>query len=71
MPILRQISHELLSAIYSQTDIRGMLQSPSLICLFEERDLRGAFVLAGYPILGPIDGKTPAIVPLLHATRNA
>jgi hypothetical protein len=65
MPILRQISHELLSAIYSQTDIRGILQSPSLICLFEGTDLKGAFVPEGYPILGPIHGKTPAVIPLL------
>lgn len=71
MPILRQISHELLSAIYSQTDIRGILQSPSLICLFEGTDLKGAFVPEGYPILGPIHGKTPAVIPLLQATPNA
>lgn len=62
MPILRQISHELLSAIYSQTDIRGMLQSPSLICLFEGTDLKGAFAPDGYPNLGPIHGKTPAVI---------
>lgn len=62
MPILRQISHELLSAIYSQTDIRRMLQSPSLICLFEDIHLKGAFVPDGYPTLGPIHGKTPAVI---------
>jgi hypothetical protein len=62
MPILRQISHELLSAIYSQTDIRRMLQSPSLICLFEDTDLKGAFVPDGYPNLGPIHGRTPAVI---------
>lgn len=62
MPILRQISHELLSAIYSQTDIRRMLQSPSLICLFEDTDLKGAFVPDGYPNLGPIHGKTPVVI---------
>jgi hypothetical protein len=41
MPILRQISHEILSAIYSRTDIRQHFQSPSLICLFEGTDLKG------------------------------
>lgn len=64
MPILRQISHELLSAIYSQTDVRGILQSPSLICLFEGTELKGAFVPEGYPDMGPIHGKTPAVIPL-------
>lgn len=64
MPILRQISHELLSAIYSQTDVRGILQSPSLICLFEGAELKGAFVPEGYPDMGPIHGKTPAVIPL-------
>jgi hypothetical protein len=69
MPILRQISHELLSAIYSQTDIRRVLQSPSLICLFEGTDLKGAFVPEGYPDVGPIHGKTPAVIPPLQQAK--
>jgi hypothetical protein len=70
MPILRQISHELLSAIYSQTDIRGVLQSPSLICLFEGTELKGAFVPEGYPDVGPIHGKTPAVIPSLQQAKS-
>jgi hypothetical protein len=67
MLILRQISHELLSAIYSQTDIRGVLQSPSLVCLFEGADLKGVFVPEGYPDVGPVHEKTPAVIPtVLH-----
>jgi hypothetical protein len=65
MPILRQISNELLSAIYSQTDIRGILQSPSLISLFDGTRLMGAFVPEGYPDVGAIYGKTPAVIPPL------
>lgn len=69
MPILRQISHELLSAIYSQTDLRGILQPPSLICLFDGTDLKGAFVPEGYPNIGPIHGKTPGSIPPLEQAQ--
>jgi hypothetical protein len=62
MPILRQISHELLSAIYSQTDIRNSLYLPSLVCLFDGTALKGAFVPEGYPNIGTVHGKNPGVV---------
>jgi hypothetical protein len=62
MPILRQIAHELLSAIYSQTDIRNGLYIPSLVCLFEGSELKDAFVPDDYPTVGPVHGKTPGVV---------
>jgi hypothetical protein len=62
MPLLRQISHELLSAIYSQTDVRTAIYLPSLVCIFEGTNLKGACVPEGYPTIGPVHGKEPAIV---------
>lgn len=62
MPILRQISHELLSSIYSQTDVSQRFYLPSLVCIFNGTDLKGAFVPEEYPDVGPIHGKTPAVI---------
>lgn len=63
MPILRQIAHEMLSAIYSQTDVRECFYLPSLVCIFHGEQLHGAFVPEGYPDIGPVHGKQPAVVP--------
>lgn len=62
MPLLRQISHELLSAIYSQTDVGEVIYLPSLVCIFEGTNLKGACVPAGYPNIGPVHGKNPAVI---------
>jgi hypothetical protein len=62
MPLMRQIAHELLSAIYSQTDARDVIYLPSLVCLFVGSELKGAFVPEGYPNIGPVHGKTPAVI---------
>jgi hypothetical protein len=62
MPLLRQISHELLSAIYSQTDVREVIYLPSLVCIFEGTILKGACMPEGYSNIGPVHGKTPAVV---------
>lgn len=62
MPILRHISHELLSAIYSQTDVREVVYLPSLVCIFEGTNLKGACVPEGYSRIGPVHGKTPAVI---------
>jgi hypothetical protein len=62
MPLLRQISHELLSAIYSQTDVREVIYLPSLVCIFEGTTLKGACVPEGYSRIGPVHGKAPAVV---------
>jgi hypothetical protein len=63
MPLLRQISHELLSAIYSQTDVRECFYLTSLVCTFRGTELLGAFVPEGYVNIGPVHGKTPAVIP--------
>lgn len=63
MPILRQISHELFSAIYTQTDIRECFYLPALVCTFRGTELQGAFVPEGYPNIGPIHGRSPAEIP--------
>jgi hypothetical protein len=63
MPILRQISHELLSAIYSQTDVRQSIYLPSLVCIFEGTELKCACIPEEYPAMGPVHGKTPAVIP--------
>lgn len=62
MPLLRQISHELVSAIYSQTDVREFIYLPSLVCIFENAVLKGACVPEGYPVIGQVQGKTPAVI---------
>lgn len=62
MPLLRQISHELLSAIYSQTDVREIIYLPTLVCFFEGTNLKGACVPEGYSRIGPVHGKTPAVI---------
>jgi hypothetical protein len=62
MPLMRQIAHELLSAIYSQTEARDVIYLPSLVCLFVGSELKGAFVPEGYPDIGPVHGKTPAVI---------
>ena len=69
MPILRQTSHELLSAIYSQTDLRDKLYLPSLVCLFVNTDLRGAFIPEGYPNVGAVHGKNPGVVKRFYQTK--
>lgn len=62
LPILRQIAHEMLSAIWSQSYIRELVDLPTLVCTFRGTELLGAFVPGGYPDLGPIYGRAPAIV---------
>ena len=62
MPLLRQISHELLSAIYSQTDVREVIYLPSLVCIFDGTKLESACVPEGYPNIGPVYGKSPAVI---------
>lgn len=62
MPLLRQVSHELLSAIYSQTDVREIIYLPSLVCFFEGTNLKGACVPEGYSRIGPVHGKAPAVI---------
>lgn len=62
VPLLRQIAHELLSAIYSQTDVRELIYLPSLVCIFKNTDLKGAYIPEGYPTIGPVHGKTPAVI---------
>lgn len=62
MPLLRQISHELLSAIYSQTDVREFIYLPSLVCIFEGTNLKGACVPEGYSRIGSVHGKTLAVI---------
>lgn len=62
MPLLRQISHELLSAIYSRTDVRDVICPPCLVCIFEGTNLKGACVPEGYPSVGAVYGKNPAVI---------
>lgn len=62
MPILRQNSHELLSAIFSQTDVREVINLPSLVRIFEGTDLKAASVPEGYSRIGPVHGKMPAVI---------
>ena len=62
MPLLRQVSHELLSAIYSQADAREFIYLPSLVCIFEGTNLKGACVPEGYSRIGLVHGKTPAVI---------
>jgi hypothetical protein len=62
MPILRQISHELLSSLYSQIEVLKRIYLPSLVCTFNGTDLLGAFVPEGYPDMGLIYGKTPGVI---------
>jgi len=69
MPILRQISHELLSAIWSQSDIRELFDLPSLVCMFRGTELQGVFVPEGYPELGFIYGHRATVVPRKKMTR--
>lgn len=59
MPLLRQISYELLSAIYSQTDVKELIYVPSLVCIFAGTNLKGAFVPEDYPTIGAVHGKNP------------
>jgi hypothetical protein len=63
LPILRQISHELISAVYSQTDIRECLYLPALVCIFRGTELQRAFVPEEYPDMGPVYGKAPGVIP--------
>jgi hypothetical protein len=62
LPILRQIAHEMRSAIYSQTDIRECFYLTGLVCIFHGTQLQGAFVPQGYPNIGPVHGRQPAVV---------
>lgn len=62
MPLLRQISHELLSAIYSQTDVGEVIYLPSLVCIFEGANLKGACIPEGYSRIGPVHGRAPAVI---------
>jgi hypothetical protein len=59
LPILRQIAHKMLSALFSQSDLRTHIDPPSLVCLFKAGEMKGAFVPEDYPDIGPIYG-TPA-----------
>lgn len=63
LPLLRQIAHEMLCAIFSQTDIRSHVEPPCLVCLFDGTSLRGAFVPEGYPDVGPVYGRRPGVIP--------
>jgi hypothetical protein len=63
--LLRQISHEMLSSIYSATDIKHAAPLPTLICFFNGTEMQSACVPMGYPSLGvnnQINGKLPAQV---------
>jgi transcriptional regulator with XRE-family HTH domain len=62
LPIMRQMAHELLSAIHSQTDVGARFYLPSLICQFKGEELMGAFVPEEYPNVGPVHGKTPGVI---------
>lgn len=62
MALLRQISHELLSSIYSQTDVRESIYLPTLVCIFEGTNLKGACVPEGYSRIGTVHGKQPAVI---------
>ena len=62
MPILRQISHELLSAIYSQTDVRQAIYLPSLVSIFEGTDIKCVCVPEGYSDVGLVYDKAPAVI---------
>ena len=57
------IAHELLCAIYSQTNTLSLAELPCLVCLFSETSLRGVYVPEGYPDVGPVYGRRPEIVP--------
>jgi hypothetical protein len=63
MPILRQIAHEMLSAMWSQSDIRESVYLPTLVCTFRGVEFQGAYVPESYPDVGPINGKMPAVIP--------
>jgi hypothetical protein len=60
LPVLRQVAHELLSAIWWFVDPRVHLSS--LVCKFEGTSLRAAFVPELYPNVGPVYGVTPTVV---------
>lgn len=62
MPILRQIAHEMLSAIYSQSDVREYLYLPSLVCIFDGDVLKGSLVPEKYPYVGEVYGARPVVV---------
>jgi hypothetical protein len=57
--LLRQISHELLSAIFSNSHVGALGPPPTLIVLFDGTKFGGAFVPKGYPALDPIHGQVP------------
>lgn len=64
LPILRQIAHELLSAIYSQSDIKNYIwPPPSLICIFDGDGLEGVYMPDGYVAPGKVNGKVAVSVP--------
>jgi hypothetical protein len=60
LPILRQVAHELLSAIWWFMD-RGV-HLPTLVCKFEGASLQAAFVPEAYPNIGPVYGVAPTVV---------
>ena len=63
-PMLRQIAHEMLSAIFSQTNIQSMINPPpTVICLFDGNELKGVFAPPGYQSLGKVYGRDPEVVP--------
>lgn len=62
LPLLRQIGHEMLSAIWSQTDIRDAVYIPSLVCCFRGTAMLGAFVPEDYPDIGLVNGKRPGVI---------
>ncbi|WP_158702962.1 hypothetical protein [Allosphingosinicella vermicomposti] len=61
LPMLRQIAHELLSSVYSQvTELRDIINPPpSLVCIFEGAEFRGAFAPKGYIAPGKVYGREP------------
>jgi len=62
MPILRQVAHELLSTIYSQSDVGNTVYPPTLVCLFRDTTLTNVVVPEDYPKSGPIYGLQPTVV---------
>lgn len=64
-PMLRQIAHELFSAIYSNTDIAAILTPPpGLVCRFDGTSLQGAFEPPNYVRPSKtVYGRTPAVIP--------
>lgn len=62
MPILRQISHEMVSAVFSQFDIAEYIPPPCIVSIFNDGELYKSYIPDNYPNIGKVYGITPKVV---------